>query len=234
MYRTTLLISLWGGSQNNVISLTPTAPFPITEIQFSFACVGEQAAVLSGLNTFELSASSEAVLDIVALSATASENGIVDIDGSPPTGSFLVATVNLGASGSIYVGSEFLGNLPMALSVFETDADLGICLNTPAANLVTEIDAGATPTFAVFLQAGAKIPLDPVKNWVRVEFRDSENVLRGSTSVAARSQETAADSIAVVTPTIETSAWPASGDAADDVAIWIHPDDPGSSPMLLN
>ena len=88
-----------GAAQSFVLAFTPTAPFPPTDVQLSFDCTNSNPApVNSGLNTLLLSASNTPVPDIVALAATTTNDGIVNIPGANGTGAFAVATVNVGAS----------------------------------------------------------------------------------------------------------------------------------------
>jgi hypothetical protein len=54
--------------------------------------------------------------------------------------------------------------------------------------VTTTINANATPTFGIFVQATGNVPFDPAGNRIFVRFKDGGNVTRGSTSVAARTQ----------------------------------------------
>src|SRR5262249_18411668 len=68
-----------GGYQTFVISLTPTAAFEATNVQFGFHCTNtDLAPTVVGLNTLLLTASATPVPDIVALAATMNNDGIVD------------------------------------------------------------------------------------------------------------------------------------------------------------
>ena len=71
----------------------------------------------------------------------------------------------------------------------ETDPGSGQCINpvNPSAQAVeTVIDANNTPTFAAFVLAEGAVPFDPANHRVFVRFSDSNGVVRGSTSVAVR------------------------------------------------
>jgi len=54
--------------------------------------------------------------------------------------------------------------------------------------VTTQIDAGATPTFAIFVAGSGPVTFDPAANRVFVRFRDGGGTIRGATSVAVRTQ----------------------------------------------
>jgi hypothetical protein len=179
-----------GAGQSFVFAVTPTAAFPPTDLQLSFACANTNPAPTTiGLNTLLLSASATPVPDIVALAATTTNDGIVNIPGTNGVGAFAVATVNVGASGSI-TGSADTGNvgLPVNISLCQTNPGSGQCISTIGSSVTTQINNGATPTFAIFVQGIGNVPFDPAANRIFVRFTDSGNVTRGATSVAVRTQ----------------------------------------------
>jgi hypothetical protein len=178
-----------GASQSFVIALTPTAAFAPTEVPFTFTCAdASPAASIVGVNTLNLSGSTSPVPDIVALSASG-DPGYVDIPGATGTGSFAVATVNLGAGAPITVTADTgTANLPVTLTLCQTNPVSGACLATPAASATTTINTNAVPTFAVFAAGSASVPNLPGVNRVFVRFKDAGGVLRGETSVAVRTQ----------------------------------------------
>ena len=179
-----------GAAQSFVFAITPTAPFSPTDVQFLFDCTNTNPANnVPGLNTLVLSASNTPTPDIVALAATLSNDGIVEVSG---TGVFAVATVNVGASGTIIVSAD-TGNavLPVSISVCETNPISGACLAPPvsaAGSVTTQIDSGETSTFAFFVAASGNVPLDPAVNRIFVRFKDSGGAVRGATSVAVQTQ----------------------------------------------
>jgi hypothetical protein len=64
-----------------------------------------------------------------------------------------------------------------------------VCLQPPAASVRTTIAGGATPTFTILIQAtGANVPFDPAGRRIFVRFEGAQQVTRGSTSVAMRTQ----------------------------------------------
>jgi hypothetical protein len=54
--------------------------------------------------------------------------------------------------------------------------------------VTAQIDANATPTFAIFVQGHGTVPFDPGNNRIFVRFKDGGGVTRGATSVAVRTQ----------------------------------------------
>ena len=173
-----------------VFAFTPTAPFPPTDVQLSFSCENSnQAAIIPGVNTILLSASATPIPDIVALAATLNNDGIVNIPGNTGTGAFAVATVNLGAGASITASADTGGaTLPVNISICQTNPTTGACLSPPASSVTTTINAGATPTFAIFTTGTGSVAFDAAANRIFARFKDSGGVTRGLTSVAVRTQ----------------------------------------------
>jgi hypothetical protein len=152
-----------------------------------FECTNtDPAPINTGLNTLLLSASATPVPDIVALAATLSNDGIVNISGTNGAGAFSVATVNVGASESITVSADTgSATLPVNVSLCQTNPATGQCISAIGSSVTTTINANATPTFAVFVQGSGNVPFDPAANRVFVRFNGG-GVTRGSTSVAVR------------------------------------------------
>lgn len=173
-----------------LLALTPRATFAAQDISFQFNCAtADDAPIFLGLNTLLVSSSATPVPDIVALAATVGGDGIVNVPGVAGTGFFAVATANVGASSSITASaSSGSRSLPAVLSICETNPATGSCLAPPAASVSTSINAGATPTFAIFAKGSGSIPFDPANNRVFVVFRDGGGQVRGATSVAIRTQ----------------------------------------------
>ena len=179
-----------GAAQSYVFALTPSAPIPPTDVRFSFDCTNTSpASIIPGIDTLLFSASNTPVPDIVALTATTTNDGIVNIPGTNGTGAFAVATVNLGVSANITASADTGGaSIPVNLFICETNPGTGACLASPAISVTTTINANATPTFGIFVQGSGNVPFDPAANRIFVRFKDSGDVTRGSTSVAARTQ----------------------------------------------
>jgi hypothetical protein len=179
-----------GQAQSFVISITPTAPISAGDVAFTFAGSNTfGAGTLIGINTLFLSASSSPVPDVIALAATLNNDGIVNIPGTMGTGVFSVATSNVGAGGSITASADTgSAALPITLTVCQTNPTTGVCLAPPAASVTTTINAGATPTFGIFVRGNGTVAFNPATNRVFMRFKDSGGVTRGATSVAVRTQ----------------------------------------------
>jgi hypothetical protein len=177
-----------GGSQSYVFAFTPTAEISSTEVELVFDCSDtDPAPVTVGLNTLLLSASTNPVPDIVALSATQSGDGIVDLPGLTGMDAFAVASANVGIQGTITASADTgTANLPVTVEICQTNPVTGGCLAEPSPSVSTTIDAGATPTFSIFATGSGTVPFDPANNRIFVRFNDAGGVTRGSTSVAVR------------------------------------------------
>jgi hypothetical protein len=179
-----------GAAQSFLLALTPTAALAPTDMAFSFTCSNAPpAASNKGLNTLLLSASSTPTPDIIVLAATATNDGIVDIPGTSGTGAFAVATANVGASGTISASAnDGVANLPVAITICQTNPVSGQCLSPPAATVSTTMNAGGTSTLAIFVKGNGTVPFQPAVNRVFVQFQDAGGAVRGSASVAVRTQ----------------------------------------------
>jgi hypothetical protein len=179
-----------GGSQTFMFAFTPTAPMEPTDMVMNFGCANTSFAdVHPGLNTFLISASTTPVPDMVALAATLGHDGIVNLPGANGTGAFAVATVNMGAGGIITASADTGGvGLPVGLQVCQTDPGTGQCISAVESTVTAPMNAGTTPTFAVFVGGHGTVPFDPATNRVFVRFTDAAGLVRGATSVAVRTQ----------------------------------------------
>lgn len=179
-----------GAAQSYVFALTPTGAIAPTDVQLSFDCANSsQAPINTGLNTLLLSASTTPVPDIVALAATLTNDGIVNIPGTNGTGVFTVATVNLGAGDNLTVSADAGGALlPVNIFICQTNPQTGACFSPPASSVTATIFSNQTPAFGVFVSASGDVSFAPATNRIFVRFKDSGNVTRGSTSVAVRTQ----------------------------------------------
>jgi hypothetical protein len=179
-----------GAAQSFVVAFSPTAPFDPSDVALGFVCTGLLGPpIFPGLNTSLLSASATPVPDIVALAATASNDGILHLPGNSGANAFAVAVVNLGTTAAITATATIgAASLPLAVAICQTNPATGQCLGPAASSASTTIVANATPTFAIFAAAAGDVPFVPQANRIFVEFSDANGVVRGSTSVAVETQ----------------------------------------------
>ncbi len=178
-----------GEFQTFVLGFTPTALISPVDVQLAFNCGNTgSAAVVPGLDTLSLSAAPNPVPDIVALVATLGNNGIVNIPGATGTGVFAVATIDVGAGGTITaVADTGSASLPVLISICQTNPVSSACLAPPRNSVTVAVDANATPTFGVFITGHDTVPFNPATNRVFVRFA-SGGITRGSTSVAVQTE----------------------------------------------
>jgi hypothetical protein len=179
-----------GASQSFVIALSPTASFGPSDVALGFVCSTLSGPpIYPGLNTLLFSASSAPVPDIVALAATASNDGILHLAGASGANAFAVATVNLGADSAITATANTgAASLPIAVSICQTNPITGQCVGAAASTASATVAANATPTFAIFAAATSSVPFVPQTNRIFVEFSDAGGAIRGSTSVAVETR----------------------------------------------
>lgn len=175
------------GLQTFVLSFTASSPVTTLAQSLDFECGGVSPAPLAGgVDTADLVFSLSPTADVIALAATASNNGIIAIPVGG-TGAFALATSNVGISAELTVsvdtGAAFL---PIAAKICQTIPTTGACTATPAASITVEIRAGTTPTFAVFATATSPIALDPGNSRIFVRFEDAAGLPHGLTSVAVQ------------------------------------------------
>jgi hypothetical protein len=161
-----------------------------TQVALGFSCAAVNAAPNTiGLNTLLYSASSTPVPDVVALAATAQNDGILHITGTSGSNAFAGATVNVGASASITATANTgAATLPLTISLCQTDPQSGQCISSIGSSVTFTINANATPTVAIFATASGGVPFVPQTNRIFVEFSDANEIVRGSTSVAVETQ----------------------------------------------
>jgi hypothetical protein len=143
---------------------------------------------LPGVNTLLLSASNAPVPDIIVVSVTPTNDGIISLPSAFGSNAFATASVNVGTSADIIVTADTGdATLQVTLSICETtNSSAGNCLLPPSDSVTATITAGATPTFAIFVAGNGNVPLNPANNRIYVRFKDASGVIRGSTSVAVR------------------------------------------------
>jgi hypothetical protein len=176
------------GSQSFLIAITPTAVIAATDVVFVFKGTNTSPApTIVGLNTLLLSTAINPVPDVIALSSTLSDDGIVKISNIVGNGAFAVASTNVGANASITVSADTgAATLPVSLSLCQTDPQTAQCMSPIGPTVTTQINGGGTPTFSVFVSSTAFIAFDPANNRIFVRFKDGQGITRGSTSVAVQ------------------------------------------------
>ena len=180
-----------GQSQSFAFVLSSNVAVAATNIGLQYACANSNpAASVNAVNSLLFAASTQPIPDVVALAATPTGDGIVDIPGTTGTGAFAVATVNVGVAGDIsavaVAGPE---PVDVALSVCQTDPATALCINPamPTQDPVSlTISANETPTFSVFVTGQSNVEFSPATARVFLNFSAPGGEPRGSTSVAVR------------------------------------------------
>jgi hypothetical protein len=173
-----------------VISLTPQQPINATQVEFAFGCSNTAtASSIVGVNTLLLFASPTPVPDMIALAATAPNDGVVRIPGVSGVGAFAVASVNVGASAQITASVDTGGvALPVSLTICLSNPVNGQCIVGPAPSVQVPVNSNETPTFSIFVFGqGSAVPFDPAVNRVFVRFTNG-GATAGATSVAVMTQ----------------------------------------------
>ena len=175
-------------TQTFVFGITPNAPIAGQEIALVTRCDNAQTPVGAlGVNTFILNAEAVATPDLIAISATVTNDGIVEVPSNTGIEVFTVAAVNIGTAGQITATPEF-GDLDVTATICETGGG-GACLADPAAQVVSDFAANETRFFSIFVTPNSPIAFDPANNRIRVLFRDSAtSATYGGTNVAVRSE----------------------------------------------
>lgn len=179
-----------GGAQSFIFGITPSEEIVATDVALDFRCINSiSAASFVGLNTLLLSASVTPGPDLIALAATVSNDGVMELNGN--NGFFTASTINVGSTATISVSVDTgEASLPMSLSLCETDPLTSICINPtqPSTDpVVVEIAEGGSPTFAVFANSSDFVALDPANSRIFLRFSDEAGEVKGATSVAVRS-----------------------------------------------
>jgi len=193
------LTNLPSGPENPVFDLVANQPQSfLLELQANSAASavempvladcrsGASATTLPAINTFVLTASETPTPDVIALAATLNNDGILDLPASGDFGAFSIASINLGAAANMEVRASATGAALNDILLCETQPATGECLAPPSAVVPTQIDAGATPTFAVFARSESPVTFDPAGNRLIVEIAEAGGEVRGRTSVAIR------------------------------------------------
>ena len=176
------------GAQSYVLSFQSSQALAVKALPLVFSCSGAPAApVVPDVDTVDLTFATSPGADVIALAATATNNGIV----SMPEGganAFAIATANLGSAETLTVSVDFGGvSYPVNAGICQTNSS-SACLATPQASFQHSFAAGETSTFSVFVGSTGTIPFDPTNHRVYVRFTDSAGAPHGQTSVAVETQ----------------------------------------------
>ena len=182
-----------GGFQTFFVVLTPDQERAPAEVALDFVCDNlALSQPITGVNTFTFSASNPAVPDVVALGATPSADGVVTLPVGSRVNVFTVASVNLGIGDALFVSAQ-LSNpaLNASISMCQTDPVTSACINptVPTSEPIElMVSSQATPTFGVFVASNNDVPFDPANNRIFVRFHELDGAIRGSTSIALRTE----------------------------------------------
>ncbi len=181
-----------GGRQGYVFGIVPTIDLDAVEVALAFTCSNTPPAVsVPGLNTLTLSAAPVATPDLIAISATPSNDGILNLPADGSYAPFAVAAVNIGAAGNVTATTDDGGaGLPLDISLCRTEPATGTCINPgePGPASTSPFATNETGTFTVFLRATGPVSFDPANNRLIFRLQSADGVTRGSTSVAVRTQ----------------------------------------------
>ncbi|MCZ7394647.1 MAG: ammonia-forming cytochrome c nitrite reductase subunit c552 [Candidatus Methanoperedens sp.] len=167
-----------GSTANFVLTITPTAAFGTSSVTYNVAGTNTAPAPISGVNTLTMSASTGTPADVIMMSTNLNVQTAVNT----PT-ALAVATSNVGATATgvslnVVVPSSITG---LVYQVNQTNPTTGTIIG-PATGLT--INAGAQPSFAVFLTPTQKIALDLVNNRITLQLKDGSGNVIGAQSVA--------------------------------------------------
>jgi len=178
-----------GGYQTYLLVFKATQPFTATNQPIDFFCDGIlPAPVTIGVNTLDLTVSATPIADIVALAATATNDGTVHV-ATGGSGAFAVATIDLGAAANLIVSADTgSATLPVTVALCQTNPATGQCLAPPASTVAYSAAANGTPTFSVFVTASGPVAFAPGTSRIFVRFEDAGGAGHGSTSVAVETQ----------------------------------------------
>ncbi len=179
-----------GGKQGFVFAITPTVDLDAVEVALIYACDNVAPAVsVPGLNRLTLSSSTTPTPDLISISATPSNDGIVTVTPNGGFAFFAGAAINIGAAGAITASVDDDGaGLPLTATICRTNPSNGQCVTpaSPAAATTSTIATNETATYTIYVSATGAIPFDPARNRLVLRLVSADGVTRGSTSVAVR------------------------------------------------
>jgi YVTN family beta-propeller protein len=177
------------GSQSFALAFQATAAALDPLQPLLFVCNGTNyAPIFLGVNTIDLQFSATPVPDVIAVAATATNNGVVNVPlSSGQQGAFAVASDNVGSSAPITVSADTgSATLPLSITLCQTNPSTGQCLAPPAQAVSLTFATAATPTFSIFVAAAGAVAFSPATSRIFLRFLDDNGVSHGSTSVAVQ------------------------------------------------
>ncbi|MCZ7394652.1 MAG: hypothetical protein ABOK23_01155 [Candidatus Methanoperedens sp.] len=168
-----------GGTANFVLTINATAAFSSSPMTFNVSGTNAAQAPISGVNTLTISASIMPSADVIMMSTSLAVSTAVN---TPAV--FAVATANVGGANA--TGVSLVLSVPTSITglvtqVNQTNPTTGAIIG-PATGLT--INAGAQPTFAVFLTPTVAIANDPANNRITLQLVDGSGKIIGAQSVA--------------------------------------------------
>jgi polyhydroxybutyrate depolymerase len=179
-----------GESRTFAVLVEPTAPFGPAEMVLGYGGPATApVAPLRGINTLLMSSEPGPVVDAVALAATPTADGILELPGPGQAAAFAVASVNVGEGGPVTARVDTGGiGVPVTMGICRTDPATSACITPVGSTVSVDMPAGARPTFGVFVVSDAVVGFDPAINRIFVRFVDADGITRGATSVAVRTR----------------------------------------------
>jgi murein DD-endopeptidase MepM/ murein hydrolase activator NlpD len=159
------------------------------EMRYRVVCRNaNRARQIDGVNSVSMSFGPVQAPDLIAIAATAGNNGIVELPDAQSAAAFAVAVANVGASGELMLRPQGLGAAEgLQLRICETDPGSGACLNAASSSIGRTFAANETASFAIFARAqGEDLVFAPARTRIRVVAEDPAGIVRGATSVAVR------------------------------------------------
>jgi hypothetical protein len=178
-----------GGTQNFLLGVRPASSFASMEIPLVFRCSNiQRVTTYNGVNSVIVAASISPTPDVVALAATVTNDGVVNIPGNTGTGFFAVSTINVGSAGTMTATVDDGGRgLALSTLICRTNPSTGACITPLGTSSTSSMAAGESATFTVLVTGNGNVPFDPANNRLFVRLNDgSPGGLRGATSVAPR------------------------------------------------
>lgn len=178
-----------GASATFLLQIEPRSARTASEVAVRFVCDNvPEAAPIVGVNGLLLAVEDDPVADMVALALSPSGDGVMRLEAPEALGFFALASVNVGVADTLSLSADTGSvSLPMEFLLCQTDPVTAACINPTSpstAPVSIAIEAGATPTFAIFASAFGAVDFDPSRNRVYARFADQNGRIRGATSVA--------------------------------------------------